>query len=173
MKPINQSIDPPCTPKLFWIIKKSTVTWNGICPFLPRFANISWEFPDLLRTRKNVKEKNFHHQIIPLQKEVFYVGNCSPLRYAIVFIAQSLRGLSVCASSWIRTRACWSKGQLCGSRRSDSGPCWVWVSVLSTASFLWPQFQFQHSFWGRSRSVCWSIKNKREHWMELRVLHNA
>lgn len=36
-----------------------------------------------------------------------------------VFIAQSLLGLSVFASSWIQTRACWSKGQLCGSWRSD------------------------------------------------------
>lgn len=92
-----------------------------------------------------------------------------------VFIAQSLCGLSVCASSWIWTRACWSKGQLCGSRRPDmlpvAGPIGRESLVLSTAHFLWPRFQFQHSYWGRSRSVCWSIKNKRE-WMELRVLHN-
>lgn len=86
----------------------SPASWFGVRTFFNRM------FPpsavNLLRTKKNSKKNGMNFTL----KTVAH--RSAPL---FVFIAQSPHGLSVCASSWIRTWACWSKGQLCGSRCSD------------------------------------------------------
>lgn len=99
------------------------VDWNllaasKVCWY---WVGISWWAVNLLRMRKNARVQSFYHE--PLLKEEqhgFCAGNSGPLKLPLsVFIAQSLLGLWVCASSRIQTRACWSRGQLCGSRRPN------------------------------------------------------